>query len=184
MAARSAELASSPLPYVGPETYFVGILRSGDFYNRFPLSAQITGTRRYGARTGLAGARRELEDVVGRALEGRGVTWEIRAQCDRDAFEIDPSARIVEAVRPAYHDVTGGTLPFGGVSLVGDVSIFVNDGGIPAVYHGPQGTGAHGDEEWIDAAELVRAAQVYVHAARHYLGAVPTSEGGRAADHG
>jgi hypothetical protein len=51
------------------------------------------------------------------------------------------------------------------------VSIFVNDGGIPAVYHGPQGTGAHGDREWIDASELERAARVYVQAARHYLNA-------------
>ena len=169
MAARSAELAASPMPHVGPETYFVGMLHSGDFYNRFPVSAQITGTRRYGARTGFARVREELDALVGRALEGSGASWEVKAHRDRDAFEIDPASPIVEAVRAAYHDVTGQPLPIGGVSMVGDVSIFANDGGIPAVYHGPQGAGAHGDVEWIDIAELVRAAQVYVHAARRYL---------------
>lgn len=169
MAARTAELAAAPLPHVGPETYFLGILRSGDFYNRFPTSAQLTGTRRYGAQTGFDRVRRELDELVARILEGLGVTWEIRAQRDRDAFELDPSSPIVGAVQAAYHEVTGQPLPLGGVSMVGDVSIFVNDGKIPAVYHGPQGTGAHGDLEWIDATELERAARVYVHAARHYL---------------
>ncbi|HKV44514.1 MAG TPA: M20/M25/M40 family metallo-hydrolase [bacterium] len=170
MAARSRELASAPLPHVGPETYFVGMLHSGDFYNRFPTAAQITGTRRYGVRTGFARVRQELEEVVAHAVEGHDVVWEVRAQRDRDAFELDPLSPIVAAVRNAYREVTGQPLPLGGVSIVGDVSIFVNDGGIPAVYHGPQGAGAHGDVEWIEVNELVRAARVYVQAARHYLG--------------
>ena len=37
-----------------------------------------------------------------------------------------------------------------------------NAAGIPTVYHGPMGTGAHGDVESIDVAELVRATQVYL----------------------
>ncbi len=180
MAARTTELAAAPLPYVGPETYFVGMLHSGDFYNRFPLTAQITGTRRYGVRTGFERVRRELEALVARAVDGADLHWEVRAQRDRDAFEISPATPIAEAVRAAYHEVTGAELPLGGVSIVGDVSIFVNDGGIPAVYHGPQGTGAHGDVEWIDIDELERAARVYVHAARRYLQGGDAETTGRA----
>jgi acetylornithine deacetylase/succinyl-diaminopimelate desuccinylase-like protein len=34
--------------------------------------------------------------------------------------------------------------------------------GIPTVYHGPMGSGAHGDVETIAVPELVRATQVYL----------------------
>ena len=34
--------------------------------------------------------------------------------------------------------------------------------GIPTVYHGPVGSGAHADVEYMPVAELVRAANVYV----------------------
>ena len=37
-----------------------------------------------------------------------------------------------------------------------------NAAGIPTVYHGPMGTGAHGDVESIEVAELVRATRVYL----------------------
>ena len=51
--------------------------------------------------------------------------------------------------------------PLTGVKLVADGAIF-NAAGIPTVYHGPMGTGAHGDVESVDVAELVRATQVYL----------------------
>ena len=34
--------------------------------------------------------------------------------------------------------------------------------GIPTVYHGPVGSGAHADVEYMEVAELVRATEVYV----------------------
>ena len=47
------------------------------------------------------------------------------------------------------------------MKLVADGAMF-NAAGIPTVYHGPMGTGAHGDVESIGVAELVRATQVYL----------------------
>ena len=47
------------------------------------------------------------------------------------------------------------------MKLVADGAIF-NAAGIPTVYHGPMGTGAHGDVESVEVAELVRATQVYL----------------------
>ncbi len=47
------------------------------------------------------------------------------------------------------------------MKLVADGAMF-NAAGIPTVYHGPMGTGAHGDVESIEVAELVRATQVYL----------------------
>jgi acetylornithine deacetylase len=51
---------------------------------------------------------------------------------------------------------------------VADGAVFAA-AGIPTVYHGPGGTGAHADEEWIEVAELVRAANVYVALLRRLL---------------
>ena len=52
-------------------------------------------------------------------------------------------------------------LPLGGVRLVADGAMFYG-AGIPTVYHGPMGTGAHGDVETIGVPELVRATEVYL----------------------
>ena len=45
--------------------------------------------------------------------------------------------------------------------VVADGAVF-RQAGIPTVYHGPVGTGAHGDVETVDVAELVRATRVYL----------------------
>jgi acetylornithine deacetylase/succinyl-diaminopimelate desuccinylase-like protein len=47
------------------------------------------------------------------------------------------------------------------VRLVADGAMFYG-AGIPTVYHGPMGTGAHGDVETIGVPELVRATEVYL----------------------
>jgi acetylornithine deacetylase/succinyl-diaminopimelate desuccinylase-like protein len=64
--------------------------------------------------------------------------------------------------------VAGKELPLVGSRMVGDASLFINEGGIPALYHGPGGTGAHADVESVPVSELVRAAQVYIATALDY----------------
>jgi di/tripeptidase len=54
--------------------------------------------------------------------------------------------------------------------MVADASIFEKVAGIPAVYHGPAGEGAHGDRESVPIAELERVARVYLLTAWRYLG--------------
>jgi acetylornithine deacetylase/succinyl-diaminopimelate desuccinylase-like protein len=48
-----------------------------------------------------------------------------------------------------------------GLKLVADGAIF-HAAGIPTVYHGPMGSGAHADVETVDVSELVRATRVYL----------------------
>ena len=79
----------------------------------------------------------------------------------RGPYEIDPDHALAVALREAYRDVTTEDLPLGGVRLVADGAMFYA-AGIPTVYHGPMGTGAHGDVESIEVAELVRATRVYL----------------------
>ncbi len=80
----------------------------------------------------------------------------------REAYEIDPDQPLSLALRRGYEDVTGDELRIAGSKLVADAAFFHGDCGIPAVYHGPAGSGAHGDVESVPVAELVRATKVYL----------------------
>ena len=55
-----------------------------------------------------------------------------------------------------------------GVKVVADAALFAA-AGIPTVYHGPVGSGAHADVEYMTVDELVRAAKVYVALLRRLL---------------
>ena len=57
--------------------------------------------------------------------------------------------------------MTGSELEPIGVKVVADGALFAA-AGIPTVYHGPVGSGAHADVESMTVVELVRAAKVYV----------------------
>ena len=85
----------------------------------------------------------------------------------REAYEIDPEHPLSLALRRGYADVTGTELPISGGKLVADAAFFNGECGIPAVYHGPAGSGAHGDVESVPVSELVRATTVYLRVLEH-----------------
>ena len=159
--ARNEELAAVEHEWVGPESYFLGEVHGGDFYNRYPVECRFVGTRRWAPGNTLAQVEEDFRALLAPIAAESGCVIDLDLQLVRGAYEIDPEHRLVVALREAYQDVTGDELPLTGVKLVADGAIF-NAAGIPTVYHGPMGTGAHGDVESIDVAELVRATQVYL----------------------
>jgi len=72
------------------------------------------------------------------------------------------------ALQEAYREVTGDELKPVGIKVVADGALFAA-AGIPTVYHGPVGSGAHADIEFMTVDELVRAAEVYVALLRRLL---------------
>lgn len=170
MQERQAELSRATIPYVGPESFFVGILQGGDFYNRWSNSCRVMGTRRYGPDNTYANVRKELEAMASRVEAETGAQVALNVLPVRDGFRVAEDAPIVVALREAYQEVTGRDLPLVGSRMVGDAPIFINEGKIPAVYHGPGGQGAHADLESVAVADLVRAAKVYILAALKYVG--------------
>ena len=159
--ARNEELAAVEHEWVGPESYFLGEVHGGDFYNRHPVECRLVGTRRWAPGNTLQQAEAEFEGLLEPIAADSGCTIDVDLQISRGAYRIDPEDRLVVALREAYRDVTGQELTLTGVRLVADGAIF-NAAGIPTVYHGPMGTGAHGDVESIEVAELVRATRVYL----------------------
>jgi acetylornithine deacetylase/succinyl-diaminopimelate desuccinylase-like protein len=169
------ELSLRPLPFVGPESCFVGIASGGDFYNRFPTRFDIQGTRRYSPDRTYDEVRAELATLIEGATgirpnePGGAIRIDYELQRVKDGFRIGADEPIAAAVAEASRIVSGRELPPGGSSIVGDGPLFVNEAGVPAVCHGPRGHGAHADLEWVDLDELVRVAREYVVAALLYL---------------
>jgi acetylornithine deacetylase/succinyl-diaminopimelate desuccinylase-like protein len=170
MQARHAQLAQSPIPYVGPESFFIGMLHGGDFFNRWTNTCRLVGTRRYGPQNSFAGVEEELRDMAAQVEQDTWARVDLRLTPVRDGFRVAENEPIVVALRRAYAEVTGQELPLAGSRMVGDAAIFIKEGKVAALYHGPGGQGAHADLESVAIADLVRAAKVYILTALDYVG--------------
>jgi acetylornithine deacetylase/succinyl-diaminopimelate desuccinylase-like protein len=168
ISARNEELAANVHPRVGAETYFVGELHGGDFYNRFPATCRIVGTRRWIPGNPLDAVEAEYRALLDRVAAETGCTFELDFKLVRGAYEIDEDHPLLQALQASYLEVTGETLEPTGVKVVADGALFAA-AGIPTVYHGPVGSGAHADVEYMTVDELVRAANVYVALLRRLL---------------
>jgi acetylornithine deacetylase/succinyl-diaminopimelate desuccinylase-like protein len=161
LAAWRAELASTEHEWVGAETVFLGEVHGGDFYNRHPTTCRIVGTRRWAPGRSFEEVEAELRALLAPLAEETGCDIALDFRLVRDAYRIDPEHALARALRAGYRDVTGDELPLVGVKVVADGAIF-HHAGIPTVYHGPVGRGAHADVESIAVTELGRAAKVYL----------------------
>jgi acetylornithine deacetylase len=166
--ARNEELAANTHPWVGAETYFVGEVHGGDFYNRFPATCRVVGTRRWIPGNTLEAVEAEYRVLLDRVAVETGCTFELDLKLVRGAYEIDEAHPLLQALKESYLEVTGKTLEPTGVKVVADGALFAA-AGIPTVYHGPVGSGAHADVEFVTIDELVRAATVYVALLRRLL---------------
>jgi succinyl-diaminopimelate desuccinylase len=89
---------------------------------------------------------------------------------DRPSTETPSGHPLVRAVVEAHRRVYGSTPPLGGVPGATDGTILWREAGLPIVTYGPGDKWiAHQVDEYVEVEELVRAAEVYVEAARLFL---------------
>jgi acetylornithine deacetylase/succinyl-diaminopimelate desuccinylase-like protein len=167
IAARNAELAATEHPWVGAETYFLGEVHGGDFYNRFPTECRLVGTRRWAPGNTLEAVEAEFRELLAPIAAETGCSIELDLRLVRGAYSIDPEHELSRALRVGYADVTGWELPLTGIKVVADAAVFQGEAAIPTVYHGPAGSGAHADVEFMPVDELVRATRVYLAMLQH-----------------
>jgi acetylornithine deacetylase/succinyl-diaminopimelate desuccinylase-like protein len=158
------------LPYVGPESVFVGQFESGDFYNRVPNRCQIVGTRRYAPEQRFDVVLAEFQSRLDPIRRRTGAEIALDLVKTRDGFRVPEDARVVRLLQQGYAEVTGKRLPVGGFKAVGDVSSFVNEGGVPAVYFGCGLDRSHATPEYVTLEELETLARVLSAASALYLG--------------
>lgn len=171
MLARNAEMAPIELPYdLGPETYFVGVFRSGDFYNRLPTHCHIVGTRRYAPWRRFSEVEAEFRDMARRVAREMGAQIAVRMWRQRDGFEVEPDTPVAQSLCRAYAAVHGRPLRLGGIKACADSSIFANEAHVPALLYGPGLAQAHADVEWVALQDIVEVTKVLLLTALEYLG--------------
>jgi len=103
-----------------------------------------------------------------RSACGDGLTLSVLE--DRPSTETPADHPLVQAVAEAHRRVYGSPPRLGGVPGATDGTILARDAGVPIVTYGPGGKWiAHQVDEYVELEELVRAAEVYVAAARLFL---------------
>jgi acetylornithine deacetylase/succinyl-diaminopimelate desuccinylase-like protein len=158
------------LPYVGPESVFIGQFESGDFYNRVPNRCRIVGTRRYAPGVRFPAVEAEFQARLDAVRRGTSADVRLDLVKTKDGFRVPEDAEIVRTLQQGYQEVTGRALPLGGFKAVGDVSNFVNEGGVPAVYYGCGLDRSHATPEYVTTEDLETQARVLLATSGLYLG--------------
>jgi succinyl-diaminopimelate desuccinylase len=103
-----------------------------------------------------------------------GIETEVAVIDDRPAVRIAEDAPLVRAMLAAHEAVTGEPGRLGGVPGATDGTVITSRSGVASVVYGPGGKWiAHQADEYVEIADLVTSAEVYLEAARRFLGAVP-----------
>ena len=163
-------LAQVERPHVGPETVFTGQLHAGDFYNRFPARATLQGTRRYFADHPFDDVAAEFREIAQAVAEATGTNIVVEFDRVRGGYELSDDDDIVRAFRRTYEALEGAKLEVRAFPSVGDVSILAGEYGIPSVYVGSRGTGAHSDLEELRIDDLVRQTRHIMALVLEYFG--------------
>ncbi len=104
------------------------------------------------------------------AVSGSGVTSTVTVIDNRPAVELDTDAPLVRAVWDAHAEVAATPPRLGGVPGTTDGTLLTALAGVPSVVYGPGGKWiAHQADEYVDVADIVEHANVYVEAARRFL---------------
>lgn len=168
---RHNELAAGQEPLLGPETYFLGQIHGGDFYNRLPNRAFLNGTYRYWPDKEWDDVYREFDRLLASVERHPDLKVSRRVFGNGLGFDVSPNARIVGSLRSAYQTITGRELPLVGALSVSDVNVIAREAGIPVVAHGTGSTTGHADLEWVSLPDIVRSTRVYLATIVDYLGA-------------
>jgi len=143
----------------GPERIDLGIVQSGDYFNRTPTESILTGTRRWGPGRTANDILEELRGLAAPLADAARLTLEVTMEHEREPFETPSDDPAVVAAATAHRAVTGSEVETVGLRIVGDANIYVHGSGVPTFYYGPSNETAHAD-----------AARVYALTALLYCG--------------
>ena len=112
----------------------------------------------------------EIEAAVRAVATPAGVEVRVDVVDDRPPVDTPRDHPVVRALAAAHETVTGERVRYGGVPGATDGTILTRDAGLATVVYGPGGKWiAHQADEFVQVADLVQAARVYVEAARLFL---------------
>ena len=170
MVERDRELSGASYPLLGAETFFLGQIHGGDFYNRTPLRAFINGNHRYWPDKDWDDIYRTFDELFASVDRHPDLDVKLEVFGNGLGYTVDPDEDIVQALRGGYQAIVGRELPLTGSLSVCDANVIAREGGIPAVAHGTGSTTAHADLEWVEIDNIVRTTKVFLATIVEYLG--------------
>jgi len=155
---------------IGYGSYFIGSVHGGEFYNQFPVLAELVGVRRYGPTEEFDTVKADFEAILQQISEQHGIGIELNLEKVRDGYRVDKQDAAVNALVTAIYEVRDIKAPLVGKKLVTDAGILSNAMGIPVLCHGPDAITAHGDIEYVEIQELELATKTYLQFICEYIG--------------
>lgn len=163
-------LADEPHPLLGTGSIHASLIAGGSELSSYPGSCTLSIERRLIPGQTPELVEGELSAILEAACAGDAqFQATLEAGLYRSPFEQDLADPIVTAVREAATEILRATPIYAGETGWMDSSILSN-AGIPTVIFGPDGAGAHADEEWVDLDTLEQCRRIYVRAARLFCG--------------
>ena len=157
-------------PLAGPERIDLGIVRAGDYFNRTPNMAILTGTRRWIPGRQAQQVLAELQVLVDPIVCAGGLAVTISMAHQREPFETPVDDPIVASATTAHQFVTGSAPEVIGKRIVGDANLYVHGTGVPTIYYGPSNETAHADVENVSISLMESVAAVYALTAIDFCG--------------
>jgi acetylornithine deacetylase/succinyl-diaminopimelate desuccinylase-like protein len=155
---------------IGYESYFIGRITSGQFFNQLPKHAEIEGVRRYSPTSSYDHVKQEMEALLASIAKKHGVEIHLRLEKVRDGYRTPKQDPIVKSLVKAVQDVRHIEFPLVGRQLVTDAGIFANNIGVPTVCYGPDAQSAHSETEHVKISELDYTTKIYLGLINDFLG--------------
>ncbi|MET0323821.1 MAG: M20 family metallopeptidase [Ilumatobacteraceae bacterium] len=159
-------------PHLGQVWITPTVLRAGEpvQMNVMPAGASLWLDVRTIPSVDHAELLAELTEVVARSVRELGIGSDVSVIDDRPAVATAEDDWLVRAVWDAHADVTGTEPRLGGVPGATDGTVITSRTGMASVVYGPGGKWiAHQADEFVEIADLVTHAAVYVEAADRFL---------------
>ncbi len=165
----SRELVQRPgHPLLGPPSIHVPLMKGGTSQSVYAASCRIELERRTLPGETVEGVVAEIQAILDRlAAADPQFSATVRAFFNRDSFEIDPEAEIVQTVCEATEQVLAHPPEIYGEAWWMD-SALLAQAGIDTVIIGPSGGGIHANKEWVEVHSVVQLARILARAAVNY----------------
>jgi acetylornithine deacetylase len=153
-------------PLLGRGSVHASTIAGGLELSSYPAQCTLRLERRTLPGESREDVEQELAALLDRCRAADAeLVVEQRTLLVREPFELPPGHELVDVVRSAAAEVTGGPPPVAGASYWADAA-FIAAAGIPTVLFGPGGAGAHAAEEWVSLGDTEVVAQTLVAVAR------------------
>ena len=158
------QLRTRPHPFLGPGNLHASLISGGTEEPTIPDRCVFTVERRTLPGETLERVEADIADLLERCRPADPrLTVTARTLLHRPPMETPPTAPIVQALVAA----AGPGTTVAAMSYWAD-SAFLSAAGIPTVLYGPEGEGAHADNEWVSRCGTSTATTVLTQLAQHF----------------